>query len=359
MNERVETGDGSATLRSERFGVTYHSVHGARTESEHVFIAHGLDAVEPGDAPIRVFEVGFGTGLNAALAWLWARRTGRRVEYLAVEAFPVEPMPVEGLAPDEVARLQAGAKWDEPEFGFEVTVGRLEDCVWEAPQFDVIFFDAFAPNAQPELWRAEVFERLLAATQEGGRLVTYCAQGAARRAMRAAGWRVEKAPGPPGKREMTVAFREAVSRFNVRVYALIAAGDRVLTVREDLPGGPAVKFPGGGVEFGEGPEDALRRELMEELGPGIGQQAEILGHAYTTGFFVRSVFRPSDQILSLYYHVALPVECSSRWPTAPDAPVREPEGEAGLKWRWVRRAELRGGDLAFPIDRYVAEHILQ
>lgn len=356
MNERVETGDGSVTLRSERFGVTYHSVHGARTESEHVFIAQGLDAAP--DGPVRVFEMGFGTGLNAALAWLWARQTGRRVEYHAVEAYPVEPMPVDGLTADEVAQLQAGTRWDTPEFSFEVTIGRLEDQALAAAAFDVIFFDAFAPNAQPELWRAEVFEQLLAATREGGRLVTYCAQGEARRAMRAAGWRVEKAPGPPGKQEMTVAFREVVSRFNVRVYALIAADDRVLTVRENLPGGPAVKFPGGGVEFGEGPEDALRRELVEELGPTVGQQARIVGHAYTTGFFMRSFFRPSDQILSLYYHVALPPECSSRWPTAPDAPVREPEGEAGLEWRWVRRTELRDGDLAFPIDRYVAEYIL-
>jgi ADP-ribose pyrophosphatase YjhB (NUDIX family) len=229
----------------------------------------------------------------------------------------------------------------------------LEDVKFEGRTIDVVFFDAFAPSAQPELWRQEVFETLGEGVVDGGRLVTYCAQGEARRAMRAAGWRVEKAPGPPGKREMTVAFREAVNRFNVRAYALIVEDGRVLTVREDLPGGPATKFPGGGVEFGEGPEDAVLRELQEELGEaGAG---EITGHAYTTGFYVRSIFRPSDQILSLYYYVRLnrPLDV----PTKPDAPVKVAGGEAGLKWRWARVGELV--DLAFPIDRHVAEHVLK
>mgnify|MGYP001051723817 CR=1 FL=1 len=354
MTEQVKTGDGSWTLKSEQFGVTYHSVHGARTESEHVFIDYGLAQI-PGDGPIRVFEVGFGTGLNAGLAWAWAKRTGRRVEYRAVEAFPVEvAVDVPGLSEADVKRLKAGASWETPEFGFEVEVARLEDVKFEQPSIDIVFFDAFAPSAQPELWRQEVFEALGDGMVDGGRLVTYCAQGEARRAMRAAGWRVEKAPGPPGKHEMTVAFREAVNRFNVRAYALIVEGDRVLTVREALPGGPATKFPGGGVEFGEGPEDAVLRELREELGEVRGA-AEITGHAYTTGFYVRSIFRPSDQILSLYYYVRLkrPLDV----PTAPEAPVGVAGGEAGLKWRWARLGEL--GDLAFPIDRHVAEHVLK
>ena len=353
MTEQVKTGDGSWTLKSEQFGVTYHSVHGARTESEHVFIEHGLAQV-PGDGPIRVFEVGFGTGLNAGLAWAWAKRTGRRVEYRAVEAFPVDlTVEVPGLTEEEAAQLKAGASWETSEFRFEVEVARLEDLAFEEATIDVVFFDAFAPSAQPELWRQEVFESLGEGVVDGGRLVTYCAQGEARRAMRAAGWRVEKAPGPPGKHEMTVAFREAVNRFNVRAYALIVEGGRVLTVREDLLGGPATKFPGGGVEFGEGPEDAVLRELREELGEaGAG---EITGHAYTTGFYVRSIFRPSDQILSLYYYVRLhrPLDV----PIAPDAPVKVAGGEAGLKWRWARVGEL--GDLAFPIDRHVAEHVLK
>ncbi len=364
MNAKVMTGDGSATLRSERFGATYHSMNGAQTESRHVFIEQGLEAIG-GEGALRVLEVGFGTGLNAALAWAWAKRTGRRVEYLGLEAFPVEAgemeLQVEGLSTTETNRLVANEHWDEPLFSFAVVVRKLQE--WTPPQdaFDVIFFDAFAPSTQPELWSSEVFESLICAVVEGGRLVTYCAKGTARQAMRAAGWRVERAPGPPGKREMTLAFREPVTRFNVRAYGLILneAKDHVLTCKERLLGGEAIKFPGGGVEYGEGPEGALMRELAEELGPEIADGMRLGQHAYTTGFYMRSRFNPSDQILSIYYFVHFEFPNGlQRWPIAPNEPVTEPQGEVELQWRWVPLRQIDASQFTFPIDQYVVREIL-
>jgi tRNA U34 5-methylaminomethyl-2-thiouridine-forming methyltransferase MnmC/ADP-ribose pyrophosphatase YjhB (NUDIX family) len=370
------TADGSPTVELPGRGVTYHSRAGAVAESRHVFIGAGLEAFAATAAavdPIDVLEIGFGTGLNAALALAWARAAGRAVRYRGLEPYPLPPSvgeelgrayaPEAGVSGEEWAALHArsaeapGTAPAALTSSFAAAVDRWTFAeLPDAPEsVDVVFQDAFAPEAAPELWTAEVFARCFRMLRPGGVLVTYCAKGAVRRGLEAAGFQCERLPGPPGKREMLRARKFPIERFNVRVYGLVydPSGAHVLLVDEDLPGGRRTKFPGGGVEFGEGPEEALLRELREELGPGVAPApAHGLRHLYTTGFFQRSIFRPSDQILSIYYTLRLPLDHP-----LPPPPAAFPGLEPGLHFRWHPRATLTPDLLSFPIDRFLLEQL--
>ena len=209
--ERViqTTADGSPTIAIPAMSVTYHSTHGAIQESMHVFINAAL---RYHSSPTSVLEMGFGTGLNALLTLAFA--TGP-VYYESLEQFPVEPALSDSL--DYPTRMNRPdlkdcftklhhAPWNEAinisdNFQLFKRQTRLQDY---QPQqtFDIIYFDAFAPNTQPDLWTPAIFSKLYEAQTEQGLLVTYCSKGDVRRAMMAAGYRVEKIPGPPGKREM-------------------------------------------------------------------------------------------------------------------------------------------------------------
>ena len=363
----LRTGDGSLTVVVGADGPTYHSRAGALTESRHVFIAAGLAAVAADCDPVDVFEVGFGTGLNAALAWQWARTTGRRVRYRACEPFPLPPAlaaelaaaysPDVGLSEPELAALHACTAAPphllSPEFSAAIEVLPFAACSLAPESVDVLFHDAFAPDTAPELWTDEVYTAMLQALRPGGLLVTYCAKGAVRRALEAAGFATERLPGPPGKREMLRARKVPLERFNIRVYGFVLDPTEcyVLLVSELLPGGRRTKFPGGGLELGEGPEDALLRELREELGTDVRPDPTFgLRHRYTTGFFQRSIFRPSDQILSIYYTLRLPADTPIPLP-----PAEFPGAEPGLTFRWHPLATLHPDLLDFPIDKVVAQ----
>lgn len=217
----LTTDDGSHTLFSERYGVSYHSRYGAVTESAHVFIDAGLRYKAAVQREIAVLEVGFGTGLNAFLSCLEAGRRNLSVRYLGLEAYPVTVgqarqfnYPALLGAPERAAdflRLHE-AEWNvehlvSEHFIFQKQLARLE--TFEPPEaaFDLVYFDAFAPQAQPELWTAEVFARLYRALRPEGALVTYCAQGEFKRTLKKAGFLVERLQGPPGKREMTRALK--------------------------------------------------------------------------------------------------------------------------------------------------------
>ncbi len=205
----ITTRDGSDTLFSRAFDATYHSIYGAVGESKHVFIQNGLDSHLPLDK-ISILEFGFGTGLNAFLAFLFALRHEKQVEYTGIEAFPIDFKVAERL--DYPAYLSFPEERDiflrmhtEPSFvleSFEFSKKSTFDEVDKSSLFNCIFFDAFAPGAQPELWEQPVFDALYKMTAGNGCLVTYCAQGEVRRRLIAAGYNVERLAGPPGKREM-------------------------------------------------------------------------------------------------------------------------------------------------------------
>jgi tRNA U34 5-methylaminomethyl-2-thiouridine-forming methyltransferase MnmC len=206
------TEDGSHTVEVAGSELSYHSTRGAIQESKHVFIEAGLhEAIKlfPGGR-LSILEMGFGTGLNALLTAMEAERQARLLHYVSVETFPLEKEIIAGLnypallGGQELFRALHEAPWDQavqllPAFLLEKRhSGLLEFST--ALRFQLIYYDAFAPDAQPELWTQSVFEKLASLSAPGALLTTYCSKGSVRRAMQAAGWAVEKLPGPPGKR---------------------------------------------------------------------------------------------------------------------------------------------------------------
>ena len=213
--EIIATTDGSHTVEIPEMQVIYHSRHGAIQESMHVFIEAGLhymyEKVRTGET-IHIFEMGFGTGLNAFLTAIDAEQYQRRIDFTAVEAFPLfsEEASVLNysaiLGHQELFEKLHQSKWNEH---ISITnyfnLNKIHTDLFSfftSQRFHLIYYDAFAPAAQPELWTKEIFDKLYSLLMPGGVLVTYCSKGDVRRAMIAAGFQVEKLPGPPHKREM-------------------------------------------------------------------------------------------------------------------------------------------------------------
>ena len=208
----TQSADGSTTLWVPGLDEHYHSIHGALTESQHVFIEAGLKAIAKSN--IRILEVGLGTALNARLTFDQAQQDGRTIWYDALEKFPLtkEEVATIGLhgMNKEATFLSAkpGAVTQITEqFTFRLLVEDVKTFKGEQDSYDLIYFDAFAPSAQPDLWTDAIFENMFRLLKPGGALVTYCAKGAVKRSMKAAGFEVEALPGPPRKREMTRAWK--------------------------------------------------------------------------------------------------------------------------------------------------------
>lgn len=219
-----QTKDGSNTLYVPELNEHYHSVHGAMQESQHVFIRHGLEHALEQKKDLKVLEVGFGTGLNAILSFPVALAKKAFIQYDTLEKYPLPQDTVEQLHyeniilnPELYAHFKAmhATPWNEPAelipyFTLQKMHESLEEFVPPQSYYDVVYFDAFAPEKQPELWSDAVFAKLFNAIRPGGILVTYCAKGAFKRSLKAAGFEVEALPGPPGKREMTRGVRPAI-----------------------------------------------------------------------------------------------------------------------------------------------------
>lgn len=217
------TADGSYTLRSVQIDEHYHSVVGAVNESTHVFLQNGLEHVLAAQVqrPVQLLEVGLGTGLNLLLTWIRCLEGKCTVDYTALEPHPVSAPNLESLAYCEdlawpglhapyMERMttRAGEHW-KAIGGLTFQQQPLTALELHSPErFDLIYFDAFGPNTQPEMWTLDVFRHMLTLLRSGGVLVTYCAKGDVRRTMQAAGFTVERLKGPPGKREMLRARRQ-------------------------------------------------------------------------------------------------------------------------------------------------------
>jgi tRNA U34 5-methylaminomethyl-2-thiouridine-forming methyltransferase MnmC len=210
--------DGSSTLYRADLDEHYHSFHGAIQESMHVFIEAGLRKVNP-KSSLNILEIGFGTGLNALLTWI--HKPEGIIHYHGVEKFPLDPDLTaminypKLLGGEAVFRtfsaMHAGV-WEKEiniQGDFLLTKLRVDLCDFELKtHYDLVYFDAFAPEKQPELWTDTIFRNIFNKLSEGGILTTYSAKGAVRRSMQAAGFKVERIPGPPGKREMLRAIKE-------------------------------------------------------------------------------------------------------------------------------------------------------
>ena len=216
--EIQHTSDGSATLFVPELDEHYHSVKGAYTESLHIYrdCAYRHAAELSAVRPLRLLEVGFGTGLNAAVTAM-AATAECPVHYITLEKYPVESRFVEALGYDAFvdASLFAAihaAPWEQPtaitpHFTLEKRCCDLLTVPLPS-DIDIVYFDAFAPEKQPEMWGAEVFARIYEAMRPGGVLTTYCAKGAIRRLLQATGFTVERLAGPVGgKREILRAVR--------------------------------------------------------------------------------------------------------------------------------------------------------
>ena len=230
-----ETQDGTRSLFSERFGVSYHSKYGAWQETQHVFVQAGLRYAAIDRSELSILDIGFGTGLNCVASALDPVGRQLTLKYLGVDAYPVDVETLHQL--DYPSALSLGGEdrilfdaiqelsWQSqsseqvfasgneltfsevsPNFHLAKLNARFEVLV-EHEAFDVVYYDAFAPSAQPELWTPERFEAMYRALRPGGILVTYCAKGQVKRDLRSVGFDIEALQGPPGKREMTRAAK--------------------------------------------------------------------------------------------------------------------------------------------------------
>ena len=214
--EVICTEDGSQSLVQHPLGVAYHSRFGARTESEQVYLANGLAffaSQNPGQTRITLFEMGFGTGLNALLTAQYALNHNIYIRYLTCELYPLPPETYKQLSRDESGLFDSlhDAPWDqETTITQHFSLTKYKKDLREMalpPSIDVIFFDAFDPVSQPELWGFPLFEKLALAAHPGSVLTTYSSKGSVRRNLEKAGWKVEKLRGPVGKREVVRAHR--------------------------------------------------------------------------------------------------------------------------------------------------------
>lgn len=208
------TADGSRTLYIPEIDEHYHSIKGARTESQHIFICLGLQHCTL--PSLHVLEIGFGTGLNAFLTLQEAECSKRKIHYTGIERNPLTWETIEALeySPNPLFKEIHTSAWNQDIYlTSSFTLNKKKEDftslfqsslnVQAVPAPDIIYFDAFAPDKQPEMWSQELFNKLYVILNDQGILTTYCSKGNVRRMLQAAGFTVERLPGPPGgKREV-------------------------------------------------------------------------------------------------------------------------------------------------------------
>lgn len=220
----IKTADGSHSLYIKELNEHYHSIHGAIQESKHVFINAGLKQISTNPdsvSEINILEIGLGTGLNAFLSFIEAEQQSLKINYTAIEAFPVSADLIDQLNYVECLDAEKyksyfslihSSEWEKvvvlsKHFTICKIKNKLQHVVF-GNKFNLIYFDAFGPQVQPEMWTEEVFAKLFSALEPMGSLVTYCAKGEVKRTLKKVGFVVESLAGPPGKREMVRAVKK-------------------------------------------------------------------------------------------------------------------------------------------------------
>ncbi|MBP7400892.1 MAG: tRNA (5-methylaminomethyl-2-thiouridine)(34)-methyltransferase MnmD [Chitinophagales bacterium] len=221
MNSELRiTADGSHTLYLKNLDENYHSLHGAITESLHVFIHAGLQQFLNTKSKIHILEIGFGTGLNTLLSCLFAEENTLQIHYTTLEPSPLDITLIQTLnysqqlsnnSSENIFNAIHAAPFEKEITITENFILLKQQITLETFQssnhYDLVYFDAFGPRVQPEIWSLNNFQKLFQLIKPNGILVTYCAKGEVRRTMQAAGFTVERLPGPPGKREMLRALK--------------------------------------------------------------------------------------------------------------------------------------------------------
>lgn len=210
----IVTEDGSHTIYLPEMNEHYHSVHGAIQESLHIYIEQGL--LQLTNKELSILEIGFGTGLNAWLTYCFARQNKLKINYFTLEKYPLNESEylklnyTETIFPEhaEVFRQMHFSEWGRPvkispdfmlqKINTDLTTYNFN----QTHQFDLVYFDAFAPDKQPEMWTEEILQNVAKTVCKNGILLTYCAKGTVRRAFSSAGFNMERIPGPPGKKEI-------------------------------------------------------------------------------------------------------------------------------------------------------------
>lgn len=219
--ELIITEDGSHSLYVPELKEHYHSTHGAIQESKHVFIESGYNFIAPHYKSLNILEIGFGTGLNAFLTYIASAKTSKKINYIGVEPYPIDELvytqmnfaDLVGSNKNDVFLKMHQTNWRVPYFINDFFIlnkimEKIEDVSLMPGQMQLVYFDAFAPEVQPELWEKEVFEKLYEAMSSNSVLVTYCAKGEVKRNLKQVGFEIESIPGPKGKREITRALKK-------------------------------------------------------------------------------------------------------------------------------------------------------
>lgn len=215
MNKQfIITEDGSQTIYLPELDEHYHSTHGAVQESVHVYIQAGF--LQLTRSEINILEIGFGTGLNVFLTYGYAQKSSQIINYYSIEKFPLSFNEYEKLnypesifsEYEEVFRKIHDSHWNEtfelsPNFWLTKIQADLTEYQFDKQRkFDLVYYDAFAPGKQPEMWTDALISKVSGSIATGGILTTYCAKGTVRRAFAASGLSMERLPGPPGKKEI-------------------------------------------------------------------------------------------------------------------------------------------------------------
>jgi tRNA U34 5-methylaminomethyl-2-thiouridine-forming methyltransferase MnmC len=221
MNEVtvIVTEDGSSSLIQNEINETYHSVHGALQESKHVFINSGLTpALQANIKEISILEIGFGTGLNALLTFIATQQSTTQIYYETIEAYPLTKTTVAQLNYPFILNIASPftaiheCDWNvlcniSARFLLHKRAIKIEVASLAVKKFDLVYFDAFAPSKQPEMWTLSILEKVVNAMKPQGIFVTYSSKGQLKRDLSTLGLLVEKLSGPPGKREMIRAIK--------------------------------------------------------------------------------------------------------------------------------------------------------